>query len=228
MHRCLMRLGTLAILAVLAIAPPAAATEDDFNVWTGQFAIVDVDPSGKWFVRGEAQERFTNDAGRLGQLLLRSLVGYRLDNRASIGAGYAFIFTNPSGAASSNEHRVYQELNFRLISTAGGLTLDARSRLEQRFFEEGGATGWRYRQFVQLRAPIGDRKRFVAYTEPFVGLNETRFNRPGLAIWRNFAGVALPLGEGIEIVPGYLNQYVVRDGQDRIDHTANFNLFLNF
>lgn len=209
------------------MASPAAANEDDFNVWTGQFVVVDVDQDGDWFVRGEAQERFTNDADRLGQLLLRMLVGYRLNKNVSIGGGYAYILTDPVGPVKLNEHRYYQELNVRLFDREG-ITLDSRTRLEQRTFEEGESTSWRFRNFVQLRVPISENNKLVAYTEPFIELNETDFQRGGLSVWRNFAGVSIPLAKGIEVVPGYLNQTVFREGENRMDHVANVNLFMSF
>jgi hypothetical protein len=223
------RLASLTLCAAALVLPtaPALATEDDFNIWTGQFIVVDVDEDGDWFVRGEAQERFTNDADRLGQLLLRSLVGYRVNKDVSIGGGYAFILTDPVGPVELNEHRFYQELNVRLLNR-DGVTLDSRTRLEQRTFEEGDGTSWRFRNFVQLRVPISENNRFVAYTEPFVELNDTQFQRGGLSVWRNFAGVSFPLADGIEVVPGYLNQTVFREGENRMDHVANVNLFMNF
>lgn len=215
----------VAIAAALT-ASPSLASEDDFNVWLGQFATINA--TDKVYVRLEAQERFTNDADRLGQLLLRSLVGYRLNKDVSVGVGYAYIRTDPVGPALLNEHRYYQELNVRLLSTEGGVTLDSRTRLEQRTFEEREDTSWRLRQFVQLRVPISESNRLVAYTEPFIDLNETGVQRGGISIWRNFVGVSVPLAKGIEVVPGYLNQHVFRDGRDRSDHTANVNLFMTF
>lgn len=212
-------------LFVLALGCPATAfAAEDTNVWTGQFVTINLDK--KVFVRLEAQERFTNDAERLGQLLLRSVVAYRVSNKVSIGAGYAYVRTDPVGPVLLNEHRFYQELNVRLLSTQGGVTLDSRSRLEQRTFEERDGTGWRLRQFVQLRAPISAKTKLVAYSEPFVDLNKTSVQRGGLALWRNFVGVSIPLGKKAEIVPGYLNQHVFRDGDDRTDHTANINLYI--
>lgn len=213
--------------ALAFAASPAAATEDDLNVWAGQFVVADVDEDGDWFVRGEAQERFTNDADRLGQLLLRMLVGYRLNKDVSIGGGYAYILTDPVGPVKLNEHRYYQELNVRLFDR-DGITLDSRTRLEQRTFEEGESTSWRFRNFVQLRVPISANNKLVAYSEPFIELNETDFQRGGLSIWRNFAGVSIPLAKGIEVVPGYLNQTVFREGENRMDHVANVNLFMSF
>ncbi|MEE4538600.1 MAG: DUF2490 domain-containing protein [Erythrobacter sp.] len=213
----------LALVSGLAAAP--ASAEEDFNIWTGQFIVLDL--SDEIYVRGEAQERFTNDAERLGQLLLRSLVGYRISERANIGVGYAYILTDPVGPVEVNEHRFYQEFNVRLIDR-GGVTLDSRNRLEQRTFEEDDALAWRFRPFVQLRVPISENNKFVAYTEPFFNLNETPLQRDGIGLWRNFAGVSIPLAEGIEVVPGYLNQHVFREGEDRSDHIVNVNLFMNF
>lgn len=218
----------LALALSICLATPAAANEEDFNVWTGQFITVDIDEDKDWFVRAEAQERFANDADRLGQLLLRALVGYRISKDVSVGGGYAYILTDPIGPVELNEHRFYQELNVRLIRTDGGVTLDSRTRLEQRTFEEGDSTSWRLRNFVQLRVPISENNKLVAYSEPFIELNETQFQRGGLSVWRNFAGLSVPLALGVEMVPGYLNQYVVRNGPDRIDHVANVSLFMNF
>lgn len=223
-----MNLRPIAVAAaVFVTAAPAMATEDDGNVWLGQFATINA--TDKVFVRLEAQERFTNDAERLGQLLLRSYVGYRISKDVNIGGGYAFVLTDPVGPVELNEHRFYQELNVRLLTTPGGTTLDSRTRLEQRTFEEQEDTQWRLRQFVQLRVPISEKgHRIVAYTEPFVDLDEGSVQRGGLSIWRNFVGISIPLAKGIEVVPGYLNQHVFRDGQDRSDHTANVNLFMTF
>ena len=216
----------LSLAALGLIATPAHATEEDANIWLAQFATINA--SEKVFVRLEAQERFTDDAGRLGQLLLRSLVAYRIDKRTSIGAGYAYVLTDPVGPVRRNEHRFYQEFNHRLIETEGGLTLDSRTRLEQRTFEEHEDTAWRLRQFVQLRVPLTRDNKLVAFTEPFIDLNQTSVQRGGLSVWRNFVGVSVPLAKNIELVPGYLNQHVIRDGADRSDHTANINLFMTF
>jgi hypothetical protein len=211
--------------ALLASAAPALAAEDDANVWLGQFATINA--TDKIYVRLEAQERFTNDAERLGQLLLRSLVAYRINDEVNAGVGYSFILTDPIGPAQLNEHRYYQEFNVRLIDK-DGVTLDSRTRLEQRTFEENEDTQWRLRQFVQLRVPISEDNKIVAYTEPFIELDQGSVQRGGLSIWRNFVGVSIPLAKGIEVVPGYLNQHVFRSGQDRSDHTANVNLFMTF
>ncbi len=165
------------LIAAALVTPAAAAAEDDANIWLGQFATINA--TKKVYVRLEAQERFTNDADRLGQLLLRSLVGYRLNKNVNIGAGYAFVLTDPVGPIKLNEHRFYQELNVRLFSTEGGVTLDSRTRFEQRTFEEREDAALRLRQFIQLRVPVSGANKLVASTEPFVDLNETSVQRGG-------------------------------------------------
>lgn len=212
-------------LVILLAAAPAAA-EEDGNIWLGQFATINA--SEAVFVRAEAQQRFTQDAERLGQLLLRGLVGYRISDKASIGAGYAYVMTDPVGPAKLNEDRIYQELNLRLIESEGGTTLDSRTRLEWRSFRERPDSAWRLRQFMQLRVPVSENNKIVAFTEPFIDLDDGTVQRGGLSVWRNFVGVSIPLTKGVEVVPGYLNQHVFRDGEDRSDHVANVNLFMTF
>lgn len=224
-----MRIFSTSAAALAAlVASPAAAQEADFNIWAGQFIFVDLDEDADWFARAEAQERFTDDANRLGQLLLRGFVGYRINDRVNLGGGYAYILTDPVGPAQVNEHRTYQELNLTLIKTDGGLTVTSRNRLEQRFFEESDATGWRYRNLVQLTAPISENNNLVVYTEPFIGLNDVQFNSDGVALWRNFVGVSFPVAEGIAVTPGYLNQYVLRDGEDLTQHIVNVGVTARF
>jgi hypothetical protein len=213
-------------LALAAIAAPALAAEEDGNVWLAQH--VTLNTGEKFFVRLEAQERYTNDSSRLGQLLLRSLVAVRVAKGAHVGVGYAYVLTDPVGPPRFDEHRFYEEVGIRLIATQSGVTLDSRTRLEQRTFVQRAGTDWRLRQWLQLRVPISENSKLSFFTEPFFDLTTGPVQRGGMSVWRNFAGIAVKLGEGIEVVPGYLNQRVLRDGEDRIDHTANVSLFMTF
>jgi hypothetical protein len=52
--------------------------------------------------------------------------------------------------------------------------------------------------------------------------------RGGLSICRKLQGVSNPLAKGGEVVPGYLSQYAVRGGPDRIDNTASVKPFMTF
>ena len=213
-------------LAALALPTAARATDEDTNIWLAQTASADLGGGAVLWL--EAQERFTNDASRLGQLLVRPAIGYKLDKTTTVYLGYAYVMTDPVGPAKSHEHRVFQQLSFRILGDGKGVTLTGRTRFEQRFLENQDGTGWRLRQQLRLTAPLAGKVRAVAWSEPFIGLNETAFQRDGLGLWRNFAGVAIPVGKKFTLEPGYLNQYVVRTGQDRVDHTANLTLSAAF
>lgn len=219
-------LGPATALAALVLPAAAQAADEDTNIWLAQTANVDLGKGAVLWL--EAQERFTNDASRLGQFLVRPGIGYKLDKTTTVYLGYAYVMTDPVGPAKSHEHRIFQQLSFRLLGDGKGVTVTGRTRLEQRMFENQDGTGWRLRQQLRLTAPLAGKVRAALWTEPFIGLNETTFQRDRLGLWRNFAGVAIPIGKGFTLEPGYLNQYVVRSGPDRIDHTANLTLSTNF
>ncbi|MEP3051115.1 MAG: DUF2490 domain-containing protein [Erythrobacter sp.] len=222
-----MRVFTLASVAasLACLASPTAAQEQDFNIWLTQVASIEAEEDVT--IRLEAQERFFEDASRLGQLLLRPAIGYQISEDVSVFAGYAYVFTNPEGPAESNEHRIFQELNLRIINL-DDLTISSRNRLEQRFFEEVDGTGWRYRNQIQVRAPINQNNSLIVYTEPFIELNDGGPQSGGVALWRNFVGVSIPLSEQFSLTPGYLNQTVFRDGPDLSQHIVNVSVSARF
>ena len=213
-------------LALTALTP-ARAAEHDLNAWAAVTASIDVGKKGVIWL--EAQTRFTDDASRLGQLLLRPAIGYKVDGLTTVFLGYAYVRTDPVGLGLSKEHRAFQQLSFRLAGDENGVTLTGRTRLEQRFREDMDGTGVRLRQQLRLTAPIEGKARAVVWTEPFIGLNRTAWGQePGVNVWRNFFGVSLPVGAGLSLEPGYLNQYFVRNGRDRVDHIASVTFNTKF
>ena len=219
-------LGTSTLAALSLLATPAMANEEDANIWLAQTSTINLgDDMTLWL---EAQERFTNDASRLGQLLIRPAIGYKLDATTTVSLGYAYVHTDPLVGASSDEHRIFQQLSTRLAGDGRGVTVTSRTRLEQRFFEGQDGTGWRLRQQVRITAPLMGKARLALWTEPFIGLNQTRFQRDGIGLWRNFAGVSIPVSRQLTLEPGYLNQQVRRVGRDRTDHVASLTLATTF
>lgn len=205
----------------------ARAQENDLNGWG--VITSSIETGEKTFIWLEAQPRFTNDISRLGQLLLRTGVGYKVDKKTSVVLGYAYIFTDPVGPSSSNEHRIWQQLSFNVFGDGNGVTLKGRSRLEQRIFEGSGDVGVRFRQQLNLSVPLNEKLKAVFYTEPFITLNTTSIGqRDGLNVWRNFAGLSFPISKNVSLSPGYLNQYVPRVGEDRIDHVAVVGISTKF
>lgn len=224
MLRILLGTGSLAVLSLLAT--PALANEEDANIWLAQTATINL--GGDMTLWLEAQERFTNDASRLGQILVRPAIGYKVDSTTTLSLGYAYIHTDPVVGAASDEHRIFQQLSTRIAGDGRGITLTSRTRLEQRLFEGQSGTGWRLRQQVRVTAPLTGKARLALWSEPFIGFNETRFQRDGIGLWRNFAGVSIPLSRQLSIEPGYLNQQVRRVGRNRTDHVASLTLSSTF
>jgi hypothetical protein len=102
-----------------------------------------------WF---DLQPRFTEDSD-FEQLLARPGIGYDLGRGASLWLGYAYILTDPPTRPSFDEHRIWQQ--FLWVAEWGSLGFQSRTRLEQRFVENGSDTGWRFREFVKATHPLG-------------------------------------------------------------------------
>lgn len=211
----------------LASAGAARAAEEDTQAW----AVVNATGAlnDKMVLTVDSQARFTNNASRLGQLIVRPSVGWRLDSTTTASLGYAYIRSTPKGRPTTHEHRVWEQMSYRLLGDGKGVTLTGRTRLEQRHVEGRDGTGWRVRQQVRVTGPLKDGVRGVAWTEPFVGFNQTSWGqRDGLHLWRSFAGVSVPISKTVTLEPGYLHQRAFRTGPDAVTHAAAVWINLQF
>lgn len=219
-------LPVAAIAAGLLGASPARA-DTDTHAWTQLNATASL--SQRVTATFEGQLRLTDDASRAGQVLIRPSIGYKLGPNTTASLGYAYFRFDPPGPALRNEHRIWQQMAFRLAGDGKGVTVTGRSRLEQRFSEGSGDVGHRYRQQVRVTGPIDGKVRVVGWSEPFFNLNETNWVQDaGLDRLRNFAGVSVPVNKVVTLEPGYLNEWVVRPGQDRVNHIASLTIWARF
>lgn len=219
------------ILPLIAVAlfatNPAQAAEEDIGAWNAINATADLNETVS--VTMDAQLRWSNDISRLGQYLIRPSIGYKVGKNTTLSLGYAYFHTDPVGPAVSDEHRVWQQVALRLAGDGKGVTLTARSRLEQRWVEGSSGTGWRIRQQLRLTAPLAGKVRAVAWSESFIALNDTKWGqRNGLDRWRNFVGVSAPITKAVSIEPGYLNQWVRRPGADLVQHNGSITISARF
>ncbi|MBX9884324.1 MAG: DUF2490 domain-containing protein [Novosphingobium sp.] len=223
--RAVLAAGLAATFALAAA--PAHAADEDVQVWTAFTATVDASP--RVVVWLEAQFRFTNDASRLGQTLLRPGIGYRFDANTVATLGYAYVPTNPPGPRFLSEHRIWEQLAFRIAGNGKGPTLTARTRLEQRFVEGTPGVGLRLRQQVRFSVPLAGKVRALAWTEPFVAFTTTQWGqRRGLDRLRSFGGLAFPVARKVTIEPGYINQWVLRPARDRVEHVGSLTVAARF
>ncbi len=221
----------MAALAAGSIATPALAqTDHDTQVWTSVTATTTVAP--KLDLTFETHIRSDNSFPELGQLLIRPALTYQLPRGFSATVGYLYFRNDPTAAPATQEHRTWQQIGHRVTGAKARTRLTGRTRLEQRFRVGGrGDTGWRIRQQVRFDTPLTSTTavKAVVWNETFVGLNDTVWGaRSGLDQTRTFLGIAVPLGQGLTLEPGYLNQFVVRTGPDRMNHVAAVNLFARF
>lgn len=209
-------------LLLLLLSSKAAADE---QIWVPMFVQGPV--SGRLVTWLEAQPRFTNGGDRLGQLLLRPGLGVQIDPATTAILGYALVDTYPEGRPRIREHRIWQQLQTRIAGTPNKAVLISRTRLEQRFVEGQDDDAMRLRQFLRGQVWFGNKGlSLVGFTEAFIGLEATPWGQQtGLEQLRTFAGVGIPLSKQLTLEAGYLNQRLIRPGDDRTNHVLNINLF---
>lgn len=212
--------------AAIATAVPAYA-DSDGQAWAATTASGAV--RGDLFLWLEAQARGTDGVTGGSQTIARPAIGLRIAPDAHAIAGYAWVRTDPESGRTTNEHRLWQQVQFAAVRGRDGAPrVLSRTRLEQRMVAGRADTGWRLRQFVRVQAPVAAAGKVlaVAYTEGFVNLNTTDWGaRGGVDQWRNFVGIGVPVGKGLRLEPGYLNQRVFRRGADRTNHVLSATLF---
>jgi hypothetical protein len=233
MRRLAVLSSSLAVAAFAAGLP--GQTRDDGGLWLmwlgqGRFAPRD-EPLGalRWWL--DVQPRWLGDGDRYDTTLLRPGLGWALDERVTAWAGYAWIQVDPVGVAPFDENRVWQQVTWNV--PVEGFTLLSRTRLEQRFIEGSGDTGWRFRQFVKATLPLSpDGDVFAsAYDEIFHDIDDTAWGqRQGLRQNRAFAGLGWRFDpeRNWSLEVGYLNQWLDRPGEDAMNHILSINVFMNF
>ncbi|MEZ5964268.1 MAG: DUF2490 domain-containing protein [Planctomycetota bacterium] len=232
------RLTTLLLGSALALAVPhglAAQTRNDSGLWLGVISTGRFAPAGsevgnfRWWL--EAQDRQRDEGQHFDLGFVRPGLGYALTDRVTVWAGYGYFLSDPVGRAPFEEHRVWQQVTWS--APVAGLTLQSRTRLEERFVETGSDTGWRVRQMVKATLPVTHRGQLFlsVWDEGFFDANDTDWGqRQGFRQNRAFAGLGAFFDEAhtksVEI--GYVNQWIDRPGRDAMNHALVVWFFLNF
>lgn len=208
----------LVIGLTLAVPISARAATEDFQTW--QVVNLSKDVVKNVPVTLELSGRLVDETGRLGILIFRPAIGYRINNRMTLSVGYLRQKTINRGGPDVDENRIHQQLLWQILGS-GKVTLISRTRLEQRRIEGAQDTGWRLRERLQLQLPLNaERANLVVAHEMFLALNSTDWGaRAGFDQMRNFVGVNFPIGKGMTVETGYQNRYQRRQGlADRVDH----------
>jgi len=225
----------IACLLVLGIfSSLASAQASDEGAWTafaGQGRLGETTSDSRWRWWFDAHARFFDDSDGFDTGIVRPGIGYDLSEHTTAWLGYAWIRNDPP-EGHFDEHRIWQQLTWGKRYGWGSPFL--RTRLEQRFDERGGETGWRVRQFARWTRPVseGSRLGWRAWDEIFVDLNDTGWGQDtGLRQNRAFAGLGWALGDSSQytLEVGYLNQHLFReDARDDSNHVLAITLLGNF
>jgi hypothetical protein len=224
------RFPLLLLAAALPLSSPARATKEDSQIWTTGGVTVKLDD--KWRIQDEIVGRFSHDRHGLYEIENNLLLGYQLNKKVSIWAGYTHDPQYAGGDFTIMEHRAREQVVFSKIAQFFGGGLDARLRFEERWRDGIDGTGVRFRPYVKFTLPFkkGGKTALVISHESFISLNTTTFQKQsGYDRMRNLIAISTPLTKNVNAEIGYLNQYgTVRGGEDTMDHVASFALSASF
>lgn len=220
---------TLALLVTtLSATNVIADTEEDGRFW------LNINAQGKlpvenlsWYA--EIQPRWKEKGREFDQLIIRPALLYKTSKQSSVGFGYAYVNTHRNNG-NQEENRLWQQFtyNFEPIDT---VTLQSRTRLEQRHMENASDTAYRLRQMVRVTRPFASNPAFslVAWDEVMFNFNDTDWGaRSGFDQNRLFLGASWQMQPEAKIEMGYLNQYVNSTNIDRENHVLSTTLAFNF
>lgn len=220
------RNSRLLALALLLCASPAAAADEDAQLWATLSASGEVargvDLGLEWIAR------FSGERDRLYEMEMGFMLGTEVARGLTFSAGYVRVPSYAGGGVTRVEDRLRQQVSADLVAIGRG-RLSGRVRLEQRF-RGGGEMGLRLRPQFAFSLPLGRKGRtsLRASHESFVPLNSTTWGQqPGYERMRNFIGLRRTLSGKVSVEGGYLNQFGPR-GRDRVDHVLALGLAAGF
>ena len=195
--------------------------ENNIGNWLIYFGNKDLNSSLNW--HHEIQHRNYNILGELEQLLVRTGLGYNVNENNNILLGYGFIDSRNKAIESNeilkvNEHRIYQQFISKQV--IGKIKIQHRYRFEQRFIEDDFKL--RYRYFLSLNIPLlkTNKKYYIsAYNEIFINASqENTFDRN-----RIYGGLGYQLNSNIKLELGYMNQIFNNSSRDQFNVICFFN-----
>ena len=216
----------LICVSVCALGSTSARASSDSQIWTTE--AVNLKLGGNWRAQEELVERFSDNRSGLYEIESNTLLGYKLSKSTTLWAGYTHDPQYSGGDFTVMERRAREQASFAKLARLGGGTFDARLRMEERWREGEGGTGWRLRPYIRYIRPFteGGKTALVISHESFVNLNRTSFQSDGgYTRMRNLIAVSTPIARNVVGELGYLNQYsFVRGGEDSMDHVAMFSV----
>lgn len=192
------------VLPVIAMLSPAVAATQESQMWITEMATVHASKDD--LVTIDASQRARSDTGSGGeQFLARIALDHRVSPAVQVGGAIAYL-----------KSEVDQELRFHQQVTLSKGIWQARTRMEERFFDNVDTASWRLRQRLQASVPLDRAKQWtmIAVTEFFFHLNRARpSDRTGLAVMRQQIGLRHPIGKNLDAQLLYMRQQTFREAR---------------
>ena len=216
------KIAAILAASTIAVAQPAFANDDDFEVWFGPSVEHSLDDDTKISI--QTAQRFRDASnGRADTYYVRGWVHQKVADNVTISAA-AEQRINDGG---SDEIRTIQQ-----VGTKHGI-LRTRLRLEERFVEgNNGRMGVRLRPRLGLRVPLGEDSPFTAAVdgELFWTLRSTSVGgSTGITGAETRVGVSYEVSDNLSVGLKYLRAQSIRSGrEDRVSHAPLFELNFSF
>ncbi|MBG6119401.1 MULTISPECIES: DUF2490 domain-containing protein [unclassified Sphingobium] len=192
------------VLPVIAMLSPAVAATQESQMWITEMATIHASKDD--LVTIDASQRARSDTGSGGeQFLARIALDHRISPAVQVGGAIAYL-----------KSEVDQELRFHQQVTLSKGIWQARTRMEERFFDNVDTASWRLRQRLQASVPLDRAKQWtmIAVTEFFFHLNRARpSDRTGLAVMRQQIGLRHPIGKNLDAQLLYMRQQTFREAR---------------
>ena len=215
-----------ALAASLAAATPALANNDTQYWRTIQLNAKLAD---QWTLSNETVFR-SSDAKGFYEIENATLIGYKPVKGVTVAAGYVGNPLFNHGDYTTWEHRLRSQVTFDNFLALGPVKLTGRARIESRWRDNAPGNGWRLRPYIKASVPVRGKTVLNLTHEDFINLNTTSFQKvDGLERMRNAILLNTPIGKGVAMEFGYLNQHgFVRNGTDTSDNVLMLQVNASF
>lgn len=212
-----------------AATPAYAQTKEDGGIWLGLSLQGNLADTGlNW--SAELQPRWREEGDKLNQLIIRPALFYKFDKKSSVWLGYEKVVNHPAGKPTFDENRIWQQYSYT-FDPINTVTLQNRTRLEERRVDGGRETSLRLRQMLKAYKPLESNPKFslILSDELFLNLNDTDWGaRSGFDQNRLFLGAGYVFNPMVKLEAGYLNQYVNSTKIDKMNNILSSSLSFFF
>ncbi len=194
------------------LIPVAASSQiNDFGSWNALNTKLSL--SSKWSLFNELQVRSQSFYRHHYYYEIKAGATYALNNNFSFTLGTGTYRTFSDGGnfelpVIANETRLWEQANFN--QTLGRIIFAHRYRIEQRWFSPGYRNRFRY----QLKAVVPlNKKKIVPKTFYLAAFDEIFLTNTIPQFERNrfYAGLGYQLSDNINLQPGFLRQYDLKN-----------------